>query len=215
MKNSQVLVIDYKVGNHQSVINAIKFLGYPFLVSGEKSVITKADAYVLPGVGAYGEAITNLRQLGIVDPLKEQVLERKKPLLGICLGMQLLAEDSQEEGFHQGLGWVEGHVVKLIAKDGCRVPHVGWNDLQIVKPDPLFGLAGDEASFYFDHSYQFMSHQEFVAATCWHGDNTIAAVQKGNIFGVQFHPEKSQDNGLKLFKSFYNFVLSAAKQGNI
>lgn len=206
IKRPDVLVIDYKVGNHLSIINALTFLGYNFMVSNKQEDIVNAPSYILPGVGAFGEAMKNLQELGIVDCLNEQVLVKKKPILGICLGMQVMADDSEENGRHRGLGWVAGRVIKIEARENLRVPHVGWNDIEIRKKEPLFARLGDSPNFYFDHSYHFVCDQENIAANCSYGGKITAAVQKGNIFGVQFHPEKSQNNGLKLFRGYFNYL---------
>lgn len=202
----KILIIDYKVGNHQSVANAINRMGYDFTISGEIDDILKADAYILPGVGSFAEAMNNLNSLDIIAPLKEQVFSWKKPILGICLGMQILADHSEENGFHKGLGWISGKVVKLRHKKDFRVPHIGWNNLTVIKKDPLFTKTENDYNFYFDHSYHFKCDDEFVTARCYHGEDFVAAVQKGHVFGVQFHPEKSQNNGLKLFRCFLNYT---------
>jgi glutamine amidotransferase len=143
----------------------------------------------------------NLRERGLAEVLRHEVLENKKPLLGICLGMQVLAEDSVEGGLHTGLGFISGHVV-LIPHMGVRVPQVGWNTLTVQKADPLFTRIPAGAHFYFDHSYHFAADERYVAATTQYGGEVIAAVQQGNIYGVQFHPEKSQTAGLRLLRSF-------------
>ena len=204
--NSDVLVIDYGVGNHQSVENALKFLGAKYKVSGKIEDIKQARAFIFPGVGAFAEAAHNLSRRGIEPILRDQVLVKKKPLLGICLGMQLLAEDSQENGFHQGLGWIKGHVVKLNSNREFKIPHVGWNSLNIKILTPLFNQLSPDPTFYFDHSYHFSAEPHLIAATAWHGTEVIAAIQKQHIFGVQFHPEKSQRNGLKFLRAFLNFI---------
>jgi glutamine amidotransferase len=207
MDKNKILIIDYGVGNDQSVINAISFLGYDFLVSAKKEDILKADAYILPGVGAFNEAMKNLKELGIEDLLKEQVLKNKKPILGICLGFQVLASESEENGLHKGLGFIDAKVVKLKGNRELRVPHVGWNTLEIIKKDPLFfNILSEAPSFYFDHSYQFVCDDSYVSAFCDYGGRVVSAIQKDNIFGTQFHPEKSQNNGLKLFRSFFNYI---------
>lgn len=206
---NKILVIDYKVGNHQSVINALNFLGYDFMVSNKRDDIIQAPFYILPGVGAFAEAMRNLHRMGIIEILQEEVLIKKKPLLGICLGMQVLAEDSQENGFHKGLGWIKGHVVRLKEKKGFRVPHVGWNNIRIKRSEPLFMRTKEDANFYFDHSYHFVTDGAYISATCDYGSDIVASVQKDNIFGVQFHPEKSQTTGLKLFRSFFNCIEKA------
>ncbi len=211
LKKKDILIIDYYVGNHLSIMNALAFLGYTFKVSNKKEDIIEADAYILPGVGAFAEAMKNLTDLGIIDLLKEQVLVHKKPILGICLGMQVLAESSEEDGFHQGLGLIKGEVIKIKA-NGVRVPHVGWNTLNIKKSSPLFTNAKEDCHFYFDHSYHFLCSQEAIAATCTYGETITAAVQQDNIFGVQFHPEKSQNHGLRLYRSFFNYIKGKEEQ---
>ncbi len=206
MNKNQILIIDYKVGNNQSVINALKFLGYDFLVSNKREDILSACTYILPGVGAFNEAMNNLNDLGIIDLLKEQVLKFKKPILGICLGFQVLAEFSEENGLHEGLGLIKGGVVKFKAKKDLRIPHVGWNTLSVIKNNPLFLKLKNNPSFYFDHSYYLECDKAYVSAECFYGKKIVAAIQKDNIFGVQFHPEKSQKNGLKLFRSFFDYL---------
>lgn len=201
-----IVVIDYGVGNHQSVENALKFLGVTYQISGKKRDITNASAYIFPGVGAFEEAMCNITRLGVADVLREQVMVKKKPLLGICLGMQLLAEDSQENGLHKGLGWLSGHVVKLLPTKEFRIPHVGWNNLHIRRRDLLFSQLPSDPNFYFDHSYHFACDSNAILATAWHGVEVTAAIQKNNVFGVQFHPEKSQHNGLKMLRAFTNFA---------
>lgn len=206
MEKNKILIIDYGVGNDQSIVNALNFLGYDFLISNKKEDILKSKVYILPGVGAFGEAMKNLNSLGITNLLKEQVLIAKKPILGICLGFQVLANYSEEGGLHKGLGFIKGGVVKLKVNRKFRIPHVGWNTLNIIKKDPLFTGVEENSSFYFDHSYQLKCDEINVSAECSYGSEIVAAIQKDNIFGVQFHPEKSQNNGLKLFRSLLNYI---------
>lgn len=206
MPNNKIIIIDYGVGNDQSVVNALKYLGYDFLISNKKKDIEGAKAIILPGVGAFGEAMNNIKNLQIVDLLKNQVLKKKKPILGICLGFQVFADSSKENGFHKGLSFVKGQVIRIPSQKGLRIPHVGWNTLSIKKTSPLFSKFQKNPSFYFDHSYHFVCNDANVSATCEYGSNLVAAIQKGNIFGVQFHPEKSQSNGLKLFRSFFEYI---------
>lgn len=210
-QDGKIMVIDYGLGNHQSVVNALELLGYNIVVSDQVDDMRTAKAFVLPGVGAFSEAFKNIEKLRLRDPLNEEVLGKKKHILGICLGMQLLASDSEEGGKHEGFGWIEGHVVKMGASEGFRVPHVGWNDLDVRKKSPLFEMTEEGANFYFDHSYQFECEDENIAATTGHGTNVVAAVQKDNVYGVQFHPEKSQNNGLKIFRCFFNHVFGKAR----
>ncbi len=206
MKNYKILIIDYGVGNDQSITNALSCLGYKFLISNRKEDILDADVYILPGVGAFNEAMKNLNNLGIIDLLKEQILVKKKPILGICLGFQILADSSEENGFHKGLGLVEGRVVRIKERGGLRIPHVGWNTIKIERKDPLFLKVNKDASFYFDHSYHFLCDKKYISSECFYGQNIVSSIQKDNIFGVQFHPEKSQNNGLKLFRSFFIYI---------
>ena len=207
MNNPKIVIIDYGVGNTHSVLNAIKFLGYKnIIISDEEINIQKADVLILPGVGAFEQCINNLidRKLDII--LNEAVIINKKPILGICVGMQLLATNSEENGLHNGLDWIKGSVQKINAPKPLSVPHVGWNDVKNMNQNILFNQNVDNANFYFDHSYHFVCDENYVTGYCDYGIRITAAVQKENIFGVQFHPEKSQTNGLKLFRSFFNSI---------
>ncbi len=208
MSNAQnIVIIDYGVGNTHSVSNAISFLGYKKLkISADVNTITDADVLVLPGVGAFDEAVKNLRDRHLEAILNEQVIIKKKPILGICVGMQMLASHSEENGIHQGLNWIEGTVKKLDLPSSFAVPHVGWNNVIVKKEEPLFTRNDLDSNFYFDHSYYFDCDSKYVSAYCDYGIKFTAAVQRENIFGVQFHPEKSQTNGLKLFRSFFNSI---------
>jgi glutamine amidotransferase len=205
--NPSIVIVDYEVGNTYSVANAIQFLGYRQVrISNDEQFIRKADALILPGVGAFDEAARNLRKHMLHEILGEEVLVRKKPILGICVGMQMLAEGSEENGWHDGLGWIPGRVKKLVLPASLSVPQVGWNNLFIQKSDPLFSRTSANPNFYFDHSYHFETVPAYRMAWCEYGIEVTAAVYKENIFGVQFHPEKSQSNGLKLFRGFFNAV---------
>jgi glutamine amidotransferase len=206
LKEKDVLLIDYNLGNLLSISNALSKLGYTFKVSNEIEDIKEAKAFILPGVGAFAEAMNNLKKLDIINVLKEQVLIKKKPILGICLGMQILADHSEENGSHEGLGWIEGEIKRLKKTSDFKVPHVGWNNLNIIKKGPLFDLCDKNSHFYFDHSYGFICEDKYTLANIRLDRNIAVAVQKDNIFGVQFHPEKSQLCGLKLFRSFFNYI---------
>jgi glutamine amidotransferase len=208
MKTSPfIVIVDYEVGNTYSVANAIEFLGYKKVkISNDEQTIRKADALILPGVGAFDEAARNLRKHMLHEILGEEVLVSKKPILGICVGMQMLAEGSEENGWHEGLGWIPGRVKKLSLPASLSVPQVGWNNVFIQEKAPLFSRTSDNPNFYFDHSYHFETDPVYRMARCEYGIEVTAAVYKENIFGVQFHPEKSQSNGLKLFRGFFNAV---------
>ena len=206
MHKKDILIIDYGVGNLESVRTALDALRVSYRVSSLPEDIASADAYILPGVGAFAEAMQNVESRGLIEPLRREVLQNGKPLLGICLGMQILAEDSTENGSHKGLGFIPGHVVRIPERAGFPVPHVGWNEVALQKKEPLFAKLDEGTRFYFDHSYHFEAAPEDVAATCDYGGGITAAVQHKNIFGVQFHPEKSQNSGLRLIRAFINYA---------
>ncbi|RYZ23478.1 MAG: imidazole glycerol phosphate synthase subunit HisH [Chitinophagaceae bacterium] len=205
MSKLRIVLIDYGVGNTRSVVNAITQLDYRVSISDKAEDIKSADALVLPGVGAFDTVMSNLRSRGLQEVLNEEVLVNQKPILGICAGMQMLATSSEENGHHEGLDWIKGRVVKLDLPAQYSVPHVGWNNISVMKKDILFSRLENNSHFYFDHSYHFVpDNPAHIAATCDYGVNVTAAVQDRHIFGVQFHPEKSQVNGLKLFRSIFS-----------
>jgi imidazole glycerol-phosphate synthase subunit HisH len=205
-----VTIIDYGVGNTLSVQAALEQLNYEVTVSSDEKDLRAADALILPGVGAFEVAIRNLKKNNLVPLLHTLVMEEKKPILGICLGMQLLATTSEENGIHEGLGWIPGTVRKFTPDPSIRVPHVGWNDVTINKTAPLFSRLNGAPNFYFDHSYHFdCADSADIAATCNYGGPIVAAVKRNNIHGVQFHPEKSQVTGLKLLRGFMNAIEEA------
>lgn len=199
-----IVVIDYGLGNIHSVIGAVEKLGFQAISSSKTEDFEKANKLILPGVGAFSDGMANLRNLGLIEPLTRLVVKEKKPLLGICLGCQLLCKESFEFGHHQGLGWIDASVIKLVQKDSeHRIPHVGWDDLDQVKESPLLTDVPKKALFYYTHSFQVTCHdRSIVLGTCDYGQVFDAAVQQGNIFGTQFHPEKSQADGLRLLKNF-------------
>ena len=207
MNKLTIVIIDYGIGNTHSVSNAIKYLGYKnIIISDDEKKIQKADALILPGVGAFEECISNLKNRKLDIILNEAVIINKKPILGICVGMQLLATCSEENGLHNGLDWIKGAVKKIIVPKPLAVPHVGWNDVITMNENILFNRNIENSNFYFDHSYHFVCDEKYIAGYCDYGTRITAAVQRENIFGVQFHPEKSQTNGLKLFRSFFNSI---------
>lgn len=205
MKKPLYMIVDYGMGNVGSVEHALKFLDAECFVSGSLKDFARSDAFILPGVGAFKAAMKSLNESGIADELNKQVINKKKPFLGICLGMQLLAKDSMEHGFCNGLGWIDAHVLPLEPEGALRVPHVGWNNLQIPRTTGLFHAIPDEAHLYFDHSFHLSCNEAgVVSATCQYGGKYVAAIQRDNIFAVQFHPEKSQRNGLKILRNYLN-----------
>ncbi len=206
-QNKIVVVIDYGMGNMRSVAKAFEYLGCQTVISSNPDDIKRADYLVLPGVGSFGRGMDNLKRLNLIELLSDEVLNKKKPILGICLGMQLMADDGEEFGYHKGLGWIRFSVKKLEA-DGrmLKIPHVGWNNTAIKKDCFLFKGFVQDPVFYFVHSYHMVcDSDDIIAATCNYGKDFAAAVQKGNIFATQFHPEKSQILGLKLLENFINW----------
>jgi len=207
MIQPRIVIVDYGAGNIGSVRNALNVLNYTNVkLCSDRHIIESSDAIILPGVGAFSECVSNLKSRNLDLILEEVVLNKSKPLLGICVGMQLLADYSEEGGIHEGLGWIPGAVTRLCPDDNLVVPHVGWNSIKIRKNSPLFVLHSEEPDFYFDHSYNFACSEDYKLAQSTYGCNITAAVNKGNIFGVQFHPEKSHRNGLKLFRSFLTYL---------
>lgn len=214
MQTTKIVIVDYGMGNIRSVHNGLVRLGCSVTTSDKFEDLKHADALILPGVGAFGEAIGNLVSRGLVDPLVRLVREEGKPLLGICLGMQLLAETSIERGAYKGLGLIPGEICRINAPSSLRLPHVGWNSVHIRRRAPLFKEIPEGGSFYFVHSYHFVCDPEHIAATTDYGGEVVAAVQKDNVFGVQFHPERSQTNGLSLLANFVAAVDAIRKEKN-
>ncbi|MBI5223480.1 imidazole glycerol phosphate synthase subunit HisH [Candidatus Micrarchaeota archaeon] len=196
-------IIDYGMGNLRSVSKAFELIGAEVIVSGDTNELVKADKLVLPGVGAFGDGMNNLRKLGLIEFMHSQVMVNKKPLLGICLGMQLLAEKGYERGENKGLGFVAGEVKKFdMGERNLKVPHVGWNEVKF-KEEGLFRGIKSGSCFYFVHSYHLICKEPKDAiGTTEYGYTFTSAVNKGNIFGTQFHPEKSQEAGLKLLENY-------------
>lgn len=195
-----VAIIDYKMGNVASVQKALNFLKIENAISYDKEVIKQADYIILPGVGSFKQGMDNLEELGLIEILNEEVIGNKKPFLGVCLGMQLIAEFGTEPIDCNGLGWVKGTVVKMQEEDK-RIPHLGWNT---IKAKANSFIENFQEDFYFIHSYHFkVENAESIAATVNYGNDYVAAVQQGNIYATQFHPEKSQTAGLGLLKHFF------------
>ena len=199
-------IISYGMGNAGSVAHALDFLDAKYVVSRNRKDLEASDALIFPGVGSFPAAMANLEKFGLLEELHRQVMVNHKPFFGICLGMQLLAKDSTEGGLHDGLGWIDGHVTGIERGGNLRLPHVGWNNVQIDQPSVLFERIEDPAHFYFDHSYHLECDRSLCIATTCYGKPLAAAIRRENIFATQFHPEKSQRNGLKMLRNFLNYV---------
>ncbi len=195
-----IAIVDYGMGNVRSLRNAFEYLGEDVRVTSDAAELDAADRVVLPGVGAFGDAMVAIRERGLEPVLNRQALELKKPVLGICLGMQLFAKTSIEHGEHRGLGWIDADIRRLDVPAPLKVPHVGWNDLHFSSTDWLFdGIRPGQANFYFVHSFHMVCHDATDRiATTDYGSDVTAVVRRGNLIAAQFHPEKSQDNGLKM-----------------
>lgn len=199
-----VAIIDYGMGNLLSVQRAFEKCGYEAIITQRPDDLYLADRIVLPGVGAFSDAMANLNTYGWIKPLKDSVINDQVPLLGICLGMQLLADISFEGGETHGLGLIPGQVVKLSPSlEAERVPHVGWNDIFVRNHHPVFKGIEDNSNYYFVHSYHFVPKSEKdIGSTTPYCGEFVSAVVHDNIIGTQFHPEKSQKKGFQLLKNF-------------
>jgi glutamine amidotransferase len=196
-------IVNYGMGNLRSVWNAVSAVGGAPCIVNSPTDVRNVSHLILPGVGAFADAMKKLDESGWIDSLHIHAIERKKPFLGICLGMQLLAERGTEHGIAPGLGWIPGTVTRLSAIDDVRIPHIGWNGVELTGNSTLFSGIADKSDFYFVHSYAFRPlGNDCVTGWCHHGERFAASIQMNNIFGTQFHPEKSQTVGLKLLKNF-------------
>ncbi|MBT5986536.1 MAG: imidazole glycerol phosphate synthase subunit HisH [Nitrospina sp.] len=206
-----IAVIDYGMGNLRSVQKALEFVGAKVIVTHDPDLILSADSVVLPGVGAFKDCMANLNKLSLIDPIRK-FIDSGKPFLGICLGLQVLFEESEEYGPVPGLGILPGKVVKFI--DGSsdtrkgpqiKIPHMGWNQIKVKKNAPLFAGVGDSPYFYFVHSYYVVPEDpEMVATVTHYGIEFVSGIQHKNIYAFQFHPEKSQTLGLSILERFSN-----------
>lgn len=202
-----VSIVDYGMGNLLSVYNALDMLAADAEICDRPEDLADADRIILPGVGAFRDCIANLIETGFRDALNREVLEKGKPIYGICLGMQAMAKKSYEFGEYEGLGWFDAEVVNIhTLNPNVRVPQVGWNAVDYRADDPYFKGLPAQPDLYFVHSfYMKCNDPENVVATAYYGGPVTAAVRKDNIFASQFHPEKSQDYGLQILENFLNW----------
>lgn len=201
-------IIDYKMGNLMSVFNAVEYLGFDAEICPDPAQLYLMEKIILPGVGAFGDCMKNLKDGGFKEVLNQLVLKEKKPILGICLGMQAMAKTGHEGGLFKGLGWFDAEVVRMEPSDPkLKIPQIGWNNIEKMKPHPVLEGIPENPDMYFVHSY-FMkcNNPGDVLAVCDYGGKITAAVAKENIVATQFHPEKSQDYGLKILENFLTWT---------
>lgn len=204
--SSGVAIVDYGLGNLASVNKAFSAAGVNARITSNPRDVRSAAYIVLPGQGAFGEGMENLIKRRLVEVLEAQVLKKKKPFLGICLGMQLLGKSSTEGGFHKGLGWLSGIVEKITDHSNLRLPHMGWDDVSMKIPSAFTKGVKSGSDFYFAHSFILKLKQpDHVIATCTYGETFPAIIQVSNIHATMFHPEKSQDNGMRVIQNFLQF----------
>ena len=202
-----IVIVDYGMGNLGSIVNMLKKVGAEATITSDKSVIERARKLILPGVGAFDNGMKNLNRLDLLTLLNRKALEERIPVLGVCLGMQLLTKGS-EEGDLPGLGWIDAETVKFrfdTANSSLKIPHMGWNSIKVKNHRALFEEMNDELRFYFVHSYYVRCNEESdILATTHYGHEFTSSVMRDNIMGTQFHPEKSHKFGMKVFKNFIN-----------
>jgi imidazole glycerol-phosphate synthase subunit HisH len=200
-----IVIIDYGMGNLGSVKNIIKKIGFDSVTSSKKEDIKSAEKLILPGVGAFDQGIKNIHELNLFDVLNEKVISENTPILGICLGFQLLCMSS-EEGKLNGLGWIDAVAKRFCFDDENKknkIPHMGWNSVEFDASSSLFAGWQDDARFYFVHSYHVVCNsKDIITSECFYGSKFVASIQKNNIYGTQFHPEKSHKYGMKILRNF-------------
>lgn len=202
--SSKLIIVDYGMGNLNSVKKCLDRMRVSSTVSSDPKAIIDAEKIILPGVGHFGKAMLNLKKLNLLEALNEAVLIKQKPILGICLGMELMAKEG-EEGNAQGLGWLDAHIIRFNVLDKIKhkIPHIGWNQIHIRKPSLLMNSIPDLSEFYFLHSYHLrISNQSDILTETQHDYFYPSAIEKDNIFGVQYHPEKSHEVGAQLLNNF-------------
>lgn len=197
-----IAIVDYQMGNLRSVQKALERVGHEAIITGDPTEVGRAEKVILPGVGAFEDAIAELHRRNLVGPIKDAIAA-DKPFLGICLGLQLLFDVSYENGSHEGLGVLPGEVVRFQVPAGLKVPHMGWNELQFRRPPQLLEGIAEGSHFYFVHSYYVKPRDESIVATVTdYGGAFCSMIWRGNLYATQFHPEKSQADGLRLLKNF-------------
>ena len=205
-RETRVVIIDYGAGNLRSVVNALVKLGYQPTVTNRPQELLRADAVILPGVGAAADAMANLWELGLIEPICEYIYD-SRPFLGICIGLQVLLTGSEEGGWHEGMNIVSGRVRRLPTE--LKTPHMGWNQVCQRKPHPVFKDIPDKANFYFVHSYYAEPDDpSLIAADTDYGILFCSILARNNLIGTQFHPEKSGETGLKVYRNFINLALN-------
>lgn len=204
MAGKPIAIVDYEVGNLRSVLNALRVAGAEPTVVRDPAALVGYESILLPGVGAFAPGMRALRDFGLIPALEAHVAAGK-PLLGICLGMQLLCRTSYEYGTHQGLGWVDAEVVPIPDAPGLKVPHIGWNDITFTQENPILGTVRTGSDVYFNHSFVVQCRDRGAClAETTHGIGFTSMLAQGNVFGMQFHPEKSQAVGIELLRNFVN-----------
>jgi len=202
----RINIIDYGVGNIRSISNAMQLLNCDVRLTSDIESITDCDALILPGVGSFGEAMKKLRERKLIEPIVTAVEDCSIPVLGICLGMQLLADSSEEGGNHKGLSLIPGVIRKIPPSEDLKLPHIGWNDIFVKYSQPILHNISNNSDFYFVHSYRFECDGLYVSSITNYGVDIVSSVQKGHIFGIQFHPERSQRNGIFILQNFVKYV---------
>lgn len=198
----KIVIVDYGMGNIKSITSALKYLGVDnIIVSNKLEEIGSADKLILPGVGSFAKAMNNIKELHLDTILYDTVIKNKKPILGICLGMQLMGESSEEDGDTKGLSFVKAKITKFDTKN-LKIPHVGFNQVSFTNNFKLYNSLSNLSDFYFTHSFKMQSNENINQSFCNYGDDFIVSYEVDNMAGVQFHPELSQTNGLKLLENF-------------
>tara|TARA_B100001996_G_scaffold22239_1_gene17665 strand:+ start:1883 stop:2497 length:615 start_codon:yes stop_codon:yes gene_type:complete len=200
----KICILDYGIGNTKSIMNILTSISIPSILTNNKEEIEKSSHYILPGVGSYKDAINQFKKIIPITTLENEIFKKKKPLMGICVGMQMMSTSGHEFEKINGLNWIEGKVIKMKTKKS-PLPHVGWNNVKQKKSSPIFDKIENDSDFYFLNSYCFQVHNdEFIIGNTNYDNEFISAIQCDNLFGVQFHPEKSQKKGKLMLKNFFN-----------